>query len=39
MSLFSSEQEEPHEEFHSFRLFEIIALSDVPIKRELRQQK
>ena len=31
MSLFSSEQEEPHEEFHSFRLFEIIALSEYSI--------
>ena len=32
MSLFSSEQEEPHEEFHSFRLFEIIALSEYSIR-------
>ena len=31
MSLFSSEQEVPHEEFHSFKLFEIIAFSEYSI--------
>ena len=30
-SLFSSEQEVPHEEFHSFKLFEIIAFSEYSI--------
>ena len=31
MSLFFSEQEVPHEEFHSFKLFEIIAFSEYSI--------
>ena len=31
LSLFSSEQEVPHEEFHSFKLFEIIAFSEYSI--------
>ena len=31
MSLFSSEQEVPHEEFHSFELFEIIAFGECSI--------
>ena len=31
MSLFSSKQEVPHEEFHSFKLFEIIAFSEYSI--------
>ena len=31
MGLFSSEQEVPHEEFHRFKLFEIIAFSEYSI--------
>ena len=31
MSLFSPEQEVPHEEFHSFKLFEIIAFSEYSV--------
>lgn len=31
MSLFSSSQQAPHEEFHSFTLFEIIAFSEYSI--------